>query len=182
MADFEILRQMIMPTATVPVNEDHSRRRVCLHEPENSSCVTIFGLPEKVMVVKVDEFRAPDTWFQGSKGERKRADFVIIADSGRKKVILYIEMKARTDPRKEIVQQLMGAQCVVSYCREVGRMFWERSDFLDGYEARFICLKHVGLNKKPSRFAPPTARHDRPDRMLEMRCPGYLEFNELAGR
>ncbi len=182
MADFEILHEMIVPAAIVPVDSTKARRSVCLTEPENTSCITISGLPEKTMIIKTDSFRAPDTWFNGTKGERKRSDFIIIADNGRKKVILYIEMKSSTDPRKEIIQQLKGAQCVMAYCREVGRVFWERANFLGGYETRFICLKHVGLQKRPSKVEPPTARHDKADRMLELSCPSHLEFNQLAGR
>jgi len=43
---------------------------------------------------KADAFKSPGAVFQDSRGECKRADFVIIADGIHKKTILCIEMKA----------------------------------------------------------------------------------------
>lgn len=181
MPDFEILSQMIEDRAKVTPEELAGKYRVCLVEPINSSSVTIAGLPEKTMILKTDEFRAPASLFKGSKGECKRADFVIIADTGRKKVILCIEMKSGNDPEKEIIQQLKGARCLIAYCREIGRTFWDQQNFLNGYSERFVCLKRIGLKKRPTRIDHPSARHDKPERMLKISSPSRLEFKQLAG-
>ena len=115
--------------------------------------------------------------------ECKRADFVIIADAGSKKVILCIEMKAgKGGTEKEIIQQLKGAQCFVVYCQEIGRSFWNIPDFLAGYRYRFISIKEISISKRPTRFDTRIDAHDRPDQMLKISGQRHLQFDHLAGR
>lgn len=110
------------------------------------SLTKICGLPDNAIVIKVDAFTAPDAVFAGSHDECKRADYVIISDAAGKKVIVYIEMKARKGSEKAIIQQLKGAQCFIMYCREIGRSFWKKQNFLEGYRHRF--QKSDGRNQK----------------------------------
>lgn len=94
MSDIDILHQMVRDTAKIPVSDEYSRKKVVLKEPQQpKSLVTILGLPDDVIVIKADAFRSPDTVFKGTQGECKRADFVIVADTGKKKVILYCARK-----------------------------------------------------------------------------------------
>lgn len=81
---------------------------------------------------------------------------------------------------EEIIQQLKGAQCFVAYCREIGQLFWNNPNFLKGYEYRFISIKNISVSKKPSRTK--TAIHDRPEQMLKISSPDYLEFNRLISK
>ncbi|MEI8174089.1 MAG: hypothetical protein WCH07_11500, partial [Deltaproteobacteria bacterium] len=139
MSDIGILEEMIKDAAKVSLTVAGNRRKVTLTEPQQpDSSVTIHGLPEEVIVIKADAFRSPDTVFNGSRGECKRADFVIIADTISKKIILCIEIKAVKGPNKEIIQQLMGAQCFAAYCLEIGRNFWSEESVLKGYAYRFV--------------------------------------------
>ncbi len=100
--------------------------------------VVIKGLPEEgsAIVLKIDNFPAPSKIFKGSKGECKRADFVIITNSGNKKIIVFIEMKAKskstTEKLQHIVEQLKGAQCVIKYIEEIGKLFWD-DNFLEDF-------------------------------------------------
>lgn len=151
-SDIAILKQMIKPTATVPLKENYQKKLVTLKEPSDNYEITIYGMPDddEVIVIKVDAFRAPTTVFQGNRGECKRADFIIIADTDKKKVILCIEMKGgnKTSKEKDIIQQLKGAQCFIAYCRAIGQSFWAQQNFLSGYEYRFVSIKDIKIAKK----------------------------------
>jgi hypothetical protein len=183
MHDIGIFHEMIKDSAKVSLSDNYGKKKVTLIESQNSkSSVTIYGLPDNVIVIKADTFKSPDTIFAGSQGECKRADFVIIADAFDKKVILCIEMKATKKLEWEVVQQLKGAKCFVAYCREIGRMFWKQRDFLKNYEYRFVSITHTRIAKGKTRITRQSGVHDRPDRMLKIKSPYHLQFNHLAGR
>ncbi|MCA2553639.1 MAG: hypothetical protein IM466_07830 [Microcystis sp. M04BS1] len=55
---------------------------------------------------------------------------IIIANTPTEKVILCLEMKKNRDSNSSIIKQLKGAECFVSYCHEIGRLFWNQPDFL----------------------------------------------------
>lgn len=182
MSDINILHEMIKDAARVPLVDNYGKRCVKLEEPQcPDSSVTIFGMPDNAVVIKADTFRSPDSVFKGTQGECKRADFVILADVGKKKVILYIEMKATKKSEKEIIQQLKGSQCFVAYCREIGQSFWNVRNFLDGYEPRFISIGHTNIPKRSTRITRQTGVHDHPDRMLKIDWSHHPQFNHLAG-
>ncbi len=185
MPDIDILHKMIKDKAKVSLVDNYGKKKVKLTEPQHpNSSVTIFGLPENVIVIKVDAFKSPDTVFAGSQGECKRADFVIVAETDKKKIILCIEMKAKKGPEKEIIQQLAGAQCFIAYCREIGRTFWEQRDFLKSKNCvcRFVSIGHTRIPKKKTRITRRQSEpHDRPDRMMKIDWPHNLQFKHLAG-
>lgn len=183
MSDIDILHQMVRDTAKIPVSDEYSRKKVVLKEPQQpKSLVTILGLPDDVIVIKADAFRSPDTVFKGTQGECKRADFVIVADTGDKKVIICIEMKAKKKQRWTIVKQLTGAKCFVLYCQGIGREFWNKPDFLIGYEYRFVAICHTSIAKRKTRYEKKLrVLHDHPENMLRISRPNDLQFNRLAG-
>ncbi|MEA5552405.1 hypothetical protein VB713_15795 [Anabaena cylindrica UHCC 0172] len=146
---------MIKETATVSLENDlYGKNQVILKEPKPPNYyVTIDGMPDddQVIIINADEFKSPDTIFNGNKGECKRADFIIIADIGKKKVILCIEMKAGKGG--STTAQLQGAKCFIAYCREIGQSFWDHPNFLKGYDLRFISIKNI-TQKRKTRFDP----------------------------
>lgn len=182
MSDFVILRQMIKENATVPLIDHYDRKMVTLTEPQQSnSAVTIAGMPEDAIVIKADVFGPPNTVFMDSHGECKRADFVIIADSGDQKTVICIEMKAgKGGTEREIIQQLKGARCFVGYCESVGRLFWNTPDFLSGYEYTFVSIRDISVAKQPTRFDSRRQTCDRPEAMLKITGKRF-EFKHLAG-
>jgi hypothetical protein len=182
MSDIDILHQMIKDEATLALEERNNKKQVTLTEPQFTDVsVTIFGMPDKAIAIKADAFKSPNSVFNGSRGECKRADFVIVADTEGKKVIICIEMKATRDSEKEIIQQLEGAQCFVAYCQEIGKVFWKQDDFLKGYSYRFISINHISMPKRKTRAIRQSGIHDRPERMLKISSPHHLQFNQLAG-
>ena len=183
MSDMDILQQMIRSSARLDLTDYYDKKQVTLTEPQcPTSVVTISGLPDDVIVIKADDFKSPDAIFNGSHGECKRADFLIIADSGDKKIILCIEMKARKSPENDIIKQLTGTQCFVAYIREIGKSFWKQPSFLNSYAYRFVSISHTSIAKSKTRTTRTPGIHDRPERMLKIACPHHLQFNHLAGR
>jgi hypothetical protein len=185
MSDIVIFKEMIRNTATVSLANYHSKKKVVLKEPPPADYdVTIHGMPEddEVIVIKADSFTAPKEIFADSKCECKRADFIIVAETGEEKVIICIEMKAgKGGTEKEIIQQLKGAQCFVAYCREIGQSFWNHQNFLKGYVYRFVSIRNISISKRPTRSLTPNIMHDRPDKMLKITSPKGLQFKHLVG-
>jgi len=180
MSDMEILSQMIKGPALVQLEEEYGKLLVRLGEPQApDSQVTIRNLPADAIVIKVDAFRSPDDVFRCSRGECKRADYVII--SAEKRCIIHIEMKRTKDRWKQIVKQLLGSQCVIKYCQEIGKGFWNQNNFLDNYKSRFISIGHTSIAKKKTRITRDADLHDTPDRAMKIDWPRYLQFNRLAG-
>lgn len=183
MPDLDILHRMIKDVAKLSLDVSKEKWHVTLTELQHpSSSVTIYGLPGNAIVIKADAFKSPDTVFAGSQGECKRADFVIVADSGNKKTIICIEMKATKTSEKTIIQQLAGARCFIAYCREIGKTFWNKQDFLENYTYRFVSIGHTSIPKHKTRIDRLAGIHDRPDRMLKISAPHRLQFNLLAGK
>nr|VFJ94221.1 MAG: hypothetical protein BECKH772A_GA0070896_100683 [Candidatus Kentron sp. H]VFJ94995.1 MAG: hypothetical protein BECKH772B_GA0070898_100703 [Candidatus Kentron sp. H]VFK01475.1 MAG: hypothetical protein BECKH772C_GA0070978_100673 [Candidatus Kentron sp. H] len=181
--DIRILQEMVKDTARVFIEENpYGKRQVTLGESRDPKDrrVTIAGLPDRAIVIEADKFPSPDAVFHCSKGECKRADFVIVADTGEKQVILCIEMKATKAPEKEIVQQLRGALCFIGYCQGIGRSFWQSPNFLENYQYRFVSIGHIGGSKKRLRISKQKGAHDTPESMLKIHRPGQrLEFKHL---
>ncbi len=188
MSDLDILREMIKTEAAVEIKEDpYGKKAVTLTEPKGAGhsgySVTIGGMPKDALVIKTDLFPAPKPVFKNSKGECKRADFVILAATGKRNIIICIEMKkGKGDSEEEIIRQLKGTQCFIAYCREIGRIFWQQPQFLkqETYEYRFVSIRDIGVHKKTSRIPPLSGLHDIPEKMLKINAPHRLQFNNLA--
>nr|VFK31068.1 MAG: hypothetical protein BECKMB1821G_GA0114241_107611 [Candidatus Kentron sp. MB]VFK35578.1 MAG: hypothetical protein BECKMB1821I_GA0114274_11292 [Candidatus Kentron sp. MB]VFK77385.1 MAG: hypothetical protein BECKMB1821H_GA0114242_11312 [Candidatus Kentron sp. MB] len=187
--DIRILREMISGAATIPIQKTlYGKRYATLSESRDPKRreVMISGLPDNTIIIKADAFQSPDTIFNCSKGECKRADFIIVADTDKKRVILYIEMKAtrKGSSEKEIIRQLKGAQCFIGYCRNIGKSFWESPNFLDGYECRFIKIIPNNVSKGETRISRETGVHDKPEKMLTIDSPkcDRLDFKHLVGK
>ena len=185
MPSISILKELVQSSACVSITSNpYGRNIVTLVEP-NQYSVTINGMPssDDAIVIKIDNFPAPKSIFKGTKGECKRADFVIISKVGNKKIVIYIEIKSKatTSQARDIIRQLKGAQCVVKYAQEIGCAFWG-SDPLDGFESRYVCLRNISISKRKTRINTSSSIHDSPERMLKINCPNNLQFNELVGR
>ncbi len=132
MTDLEILKELITDEALVAIEDGlYGNPQVTLTEPGPEYTVAINNIPEDSIVIKTDTFPAPKHIFNGSKGERKRADFVIIANTDVRQLIIFVELKKGKGVTKEIIQQLKGSQCVVDYFRTIVDVFWEQADFLN---------------------------------------------------
>jgi hypothetical protein len=190
MSDFDTLRELFKMDALIALEESpYGKKIVTLSEPADAInrgySVTINSMPEEAVVIKTDKFPPPHAIFNNHKGECKRADFVIIAHAKNINWIVYIEMKrGKGNTEKDIIHQLQGAECVIAYCRAIGKTFWARPDFLnpEAYQSRFVSIREIGIAKKPSRLPPLSGLHDSPEKMLKINAPRYLQFNQLVGK
>lgn len=204
MTDFDTLREILKEEIVIEIeNGYYGKKMVKLHEPpckeHEGYTVTIRQIPNNSVVIKIDSFPAPINIFncpkEGEKpekeykGECKRADFVIITQTTikqkTKNLIIFIELKKGKGDTTKIIQQLKGAKCVIAYFRSIGMEFWKQQNFLNpnNYEYRFISIRYIGINKKPSFEKNESNQiHNVPENMLKITSPNYLEFKQLIGK
>jgi hypothetical protein len=181
MGDKKILTELFHSSVLIPMATEYEKPIIRLQEPQVNNCVTVIrNPPSDAIIIKADAFPSPKSFFKGDKGECKRADFIVV--SPEKKVILYIEMKSGFEDASHIVKQLKGAACVIAYCKEVVKHFWNKNAFLGDYEHRYIGLINLSINKKPSRIKSTNHTHDTPDNFLKISSQCNLQFRALAER
>ncbi len=178
MSDKEIFEELLLASCVVPLEEEYGRPIVKLEEVGVAGSVAcIRNIPSDVVAIKADSFPAPKGFFQGSKGECKRADYILISEE--KKVVLFVELKAGSKETSHIIRQLKGAACLLAYCKEIGKKYWGREEFMDGYAHRYIGMVNLSVSKKPTRHKKSPV-HDRPERFQKISSPHHLQFNQLA--
>jgi len=192
MSDIEILKALLDPSMIVCLQEKqegtHIRYSVILEETQDNYSVSIRGMPnpDEVIIINADKFKVISHVFKGNKGEGKRADFVIVANTKNEKIILCIELKKTKKSQDWIVKQLKGAKCFIIYCQALVKNFWEKHDFLDGYEYRFVTIGHINTNKTTTRInnrkvdnSSSSEIHDSPEKMRKIKYSNPLQFNRL---
>lgn len=180
--DIQILREMIVNRVQVRLQQRQGRPSVELTDSQAGTTVEIKGLPPDSIVIRAEDFESPLTVFNGSKGEGKRADFVIISnDENERKWVICLETKGGNKTRAEVVAQLKGAKCFISYCKCIGKSFWESEEFLDDYEYRFVSV--VRLNDPRKRRTEPFYYrgnlYDRPEVFLKISRIFSIHFSKL---
>ena len=184
MNDIQILREMLNPDAQVVLQSGQGKPSVQLTDLQSDTTVEIKGVPPDSIVIRAEDFKNPLTVFNGSKGERKRADFVIVSnDENNRRWIICIETQEMDSKlASHVVQQLKGAYCFVSYCRCIGKSFWELEEFLDDYQYRFVSITDLNFNRSKRRTQPfyPTGElHNRPDEFLKISRSPTIYFRKL---
>ena len=179
MNDMQILTQLIKNSAVLEKTENYNKYSITLREKKTEdSAVTINNLPGDALVLKVDTVHAHNEIFQCTKGECRRADYVIISEE--QKSIIYIELKRTKGEWKQIVQQLQGAQCFVQYMQNLGKAFWREKNFLDHYKSRFVSIGHTNIAKRPTRIEKKSKTHDSPEKAIKIDWPHHIIFAKLA--
>lgn len=154
MNDIQVLREMLVQDAQVSLCQGKGNPSVDLADGQAKTEVKIKGLPSDSVVVRSEKFNEPTKLFQGTKGEQKRADFVIVSNKDAKKWIVCIEIQAgNSKTAKEVTSQLMGSKCFMRYCKYIGKSFWEKS-FLNNYTWRFVSIVDARHSAKQ-----PTRKH-----------------------
>lgn len=185
MNDITILQEMLSTGAQVPLQQTAGACSVILKDKQANTTVEITDLPHDSIVIRAEDFKPPNV-FKGSKGERRRADFVIVSNAENENWIICIETQAGTGKDvKHVEQQLRGAQCFMGYCKCVGKSFWQSGNFLDDYQYRFVSISGININKQRTRFYKPRNQprkqsHDSPDVFLEILGHQSLHFDELT--
>ena len=182
--DIQILREMISPDIQVMLQPSKGKPFVQLTDLQSGTTVRINGVPHDSIVIRAEDFENPLTVFNGSKGERKRADFVIVSNDEReRKWIICIETQEMDSKlASHVIQQLKGASCFVSYCRCIGKSFWESEEFLDDYQHRFVSIVDLNFNRSRRRTQPFHSQgelHNRPDLFLKISQSPTIHFRNL---
>lgn len=177
-----ILNQMIQDNAKVAPIEEYARKKVVLLEPQcPDSIVTIRGIPDDSITIKIDSFSAPDNLLSGRNGECKRADYAIISNDKGRGRILVIEMKKTNAQHNHLVEQFKGAKCAIEYCKEVAKEFYNCSDLLKNYSFRYISFCRTNIRKRKTRIHATEERCDKPHLFWKIDFPNDIEFKHLAG-
>ena len=184
MNDIQILREMLNPDAQVTLRSGPGRPSVQLTDSQSGTTVEIKGLPHNSIVIRAENFENPLTIFNGTKGERKRADFVIVSnDENNRRWIICIETQEMDSKlASHVVHQLKGAYCFVSYCRCIGKSFWELEEFLDDYQYRFVSITDLNFNRSRRRTQPFHSvgeLHNRPEVYLKISRSFTIHFSKL---
>ena len=184
MNDIEILEDMLSSRSRVPLKHDGSWFFVELEDRQAKTNVKIHNIPRNSIVVKADTFEFRHPVFEGSKDEGKRADFVIVSNENAEKWMICIEIKRGNIQQSEVTAQLRGAQCIMDYCKSIGREFWLARKFLSGYEYRFVGIAHLNLQNQSTRAYTPNIQsqgelHSRPDVFLQILGSSDLFFHSL---
>ncbi|MDD2816988.1 MAG: hypothetical protein PHP00_14860 [Thiotrichaceae bacterium] len=192
LTDIQILKDMFIDNVvSSDIKETTEGNELELSEPNQPEYkVVIKKVPDQgsLIVIKTDKFEAPKSLFRGSRDECKRADFMLIDTE--KMYVTFVEMKSGKN-EKEAIAQLRGAQCLFIYCREIGRVFWEQTSFLENYEHRFVIIKEIktsiklrsstvnSANGKRGKQTS-TNQHGKPDQPLKIKSHlvhyGYLLY------
>lgn len=184
-SDLDVLRELIHEKALARLEgPDHGKRVAVLEEGGDSGrySIRIKGIPKDAVVIKTDAFPAPKGIFKCRRGECKRADYVIAASSGKNSYVVYVEMKKGRGNLRDIVDQLKGSECFVSYCRAIVCRFWNRPNFLSSCESRFVSITKIGISKSRTREPRYPGRHDTPESMLKLdniKDGGGVHFSRL---
>jgi len=182
--DIQILREMLNPNIQVALQPGQGRPSSQLTDSQSGATVEIKGIPPDSIVIRAEDFENPLAVFNGTKGERKRADFMIVSNDerGRKWIICIETQEMDTKLASHVTQQLKGAYCFISYCRCIGRSFWESEAFLDDYDYRFVSIVDLNFNKSRRRtqsFYSTGELHNRPDVFLKVSRMPTIYFRNL---
>ena len=98
MNDLDLLRDLLKDEVLAPTEDTQTNKKaLVLPEPDGQSYkLRIIGAPYDTIAFKVDAF-PPCYVFRGNRGERKRADYVIVANDDDQYWIVYVEMKSGGD-------------------------------------------------------------------------------------
>ena len=182
--DIQILQEMISPEAQVILQPAERTSFVQLTDSQSGTTVRINGVPHESIIIRAEDFENPLTVFNGSKGERKRADFVIVSNDehGRKWIICIETQEMDSKLAAHVVRQLKGAYCFINYCKCIGKSFWGSEQFLDGYQWRFISIVEINPNRsrrKTQHFYSTAELHDRPDDFKKLPQRTIIHFSKL---
>ena len=91
MPDIQILKEMIREDATVATAVEYERNFIELHEPQAAHPpVRISGLPDNVIIVKADLFRAHHTFFPGKKANASWPTILLLPMTAKKRELFLL--------------------------------------------------------------------------------------------
>lgn len=180
MSDYEILKNLIKPSACVSLEKNYGKFNVNLIEAkEKDSSVYLRDVPFDCVVIKTDKFPSPDKIFKCENFECKRSDYVLISEE--KKCILYIEIKKTKDTNQDIIRQFYGAISVMAYIKTAGRLFFS-DNFLNDYTSRYVAFTYARTICKRATTSDNFKRnHDKPENFYKVSNPSNVFYKHIVG-
>ncbi len=183
MAFNDILIKMISKSSLIDLDPNYDNWKVKLVEPQcQDSVVEIRGLPEGSIIIKADDFPVPNRFFNNTKSELKRADYIIVTQYNNQLYTLIIEMKRDKEGESHVINQLRGGLCLFKYIKQIGKTFWDDPEFLKSNKFRFVSLSRTSISKRSSRPKATSladSYHDTPEKMLKISGSTNLRFENL---
>ncbi|ETI62598.1 hypothetical protein D104_01095 [Marinomonas profundimaris] len=174
----DVLNQMIKDIAKISLQDHYDRKKVVLIEHGTTdSSLELHNVPNDAIVIDIDSNFNNGKIFSNSKGECKRADYIIVSEE--KKVVVFIEMKKGASDTSDIIKQLKGSFCLFKYCQIVASDFFGQADFMSSYSLRFVAFKHVNLEKRKTRITRYTASHDKPEDLMRISWASTIQFTKI---
>lgn len=177
----ELLDRMIQHTARISVEQHYRRFRIVLKEQSCNSEAMIYNVPQDAIVIRLDDNFNVNRLFNGSFGECKRSDFIIVAKKSGSLFILHIEMKLTKGTDSEITKQLCGSYCFLLYLQELGKVFGNHPEFLRVAKHRYISVRKTGPVKRKTKIERVTGTHDSPQKAMKISSPNHIEFAMICG-
>lgn len=179
---FELADKMIIANARVSKTKEYEKFHVTLTEPDCAdSKVTIRNIPDRSIVLRLDGCVNLSGIFNGTLGECKRSDYVVVAERNEEIVIVHIEMKRTNAAMNAVCKQLAGSQCFVNYMQLLGQVFGQRKEFLQSAKHRFVYFGHTGPQKRATRINRDNGIHDSPEKPLRVDYADKVFFAMIAG-
>ncbi len=154
-----------------------------LTDPDNpKSCVTITDLLPHTLAFKSDAFTSPARCFQSSRGEAKRADYILISAGEKERWVIFIEIKGspRSAYNAAICNQLRGSRCFFEYVRVIGRSFWESPGFLTEYHERYVVFPRASRRVNTRNLLPVCLPHNTPEQVRRIMESMGIRFRKLV--
>lgn len=168
----DMLRRLLVESIIGEIVFENGARHVYLKETSHEAklkSVIIRHIPEKSLLVKLDGYKQPVSLFSGSKGERKRCDYILFTLIDGKGYALFIELKSKTLKKTEYAAQFKGAECVIDYCHAALKRFYNYHRLIESFNRRFfVFYKPPSIAKQRTRLKL-TSGNTSPDKA--MHCP-----------
>lgn len=167
--DICILRELIKQNMIVEpfINADSGKYELRLTDQRNPrSRVHITNVPRNTLAIKSDDFNEANKFFNSTKNECKRSDYIIISTNNSDKWAIFVELKQSTahSKPKDIINQLRGTRCFYEYCCYTIHQFWgDSAPVLDEYNERYVVFPNTnGSRKRPVGYDVNEPIHNNP--------------------
>ena len=184
--DIQVLRDLLVDKLTnTPVQTKHGRGCITLKESGADAKlkkVDLYDVSEDSLVIKLDRADPPKSLFKSDKGVRRRCDYVVITRMSDVYFMIFIEMKSKRQPRKEIEEKFLGSECIVDYCDATLRRFFSEDAYFRKVKRRFVLFYKPPLAKRRTRPSKASLRNDTVARVLKYASPVNPSVKELIGK
>ncbi|WHT40371.1 hypothetical protein QNH98_07245 [Myroides sp. mNGS23_01] len=152
---------------------DTLKGEIILKEEENNQKITVGGIPEEAILLKLDvdvkkEYKQKSFYLRrGVDFIHKGCDYVLILPV-EKKVILF-ELKSLKPKVKRYVEQFRASECFIRYCISL-------NDFIDNYSSDFQFHRVLFSTKNANtltRGMIDLTTEDKNGNSIEIKSPGF---------